>query len=255
MAQVFPCTKHLGFAAVIQLPFHHHSGRMTRWARSAYQMGCRMAGARHRVSCRWAAAEITKNFSGAEIEGLVKSATSFALNRQVDVADLSKPIDEDNLKVKWHNLKVVLAMPEWCLQSRLSAAHQLRLSFPVFPYSAAVHPPMQSARFGLSMGRHIVEDWAMLCDCSLFGTEGNTDRVHSTPDAQRVASSVVLQVSMQDFQAALSEVKPAFGAVTDTLDAYRLNGIIDWGEGFRHLATTCRTLVEQVQASMEHKIL
>lgn len=25
----------------------------------------------------------TKNFSGAEIEGLVKSATSFALNRQV----------------------------------------------------------------------------------------------------------------------------------------------------------------------------
>ena len=26
----------------------------------------------------------TKNFSGAEIEGLVKSATSFAFNRQVD---------------------------------------------------------------------------------------------------------------------------------------------------------------------------
>lgn len=45
------------------------------------------------------AADSTKNFSGAEIEGLVKSATSFALNRQVDVNDLSKPIDEDNLKV------------------------------------------------------------------------------------------------------------------------------------------------------------
>ena len=29
----------------------------------------------------------------------MKSATSFALNRQVDVNDLSKPIDEDNLKV------------------------------------------------------------------------------------------------------------------------------------------------------------
>lgn len=41
----------------------------------------------------------TKNFSGAEIEGLVKSAVSFALNRQVDVSDLSKPIDEDNIKV------------------------------------------------------------------------------------------------------------------------------------------------------------
>ena len=42
----------------------------------------------------------TKNFSGAEIEGLVKSATSFALNRQVDVSDLSKPIHEENLKVR-----------------------------------------------------------------------------------------------------------------------------------------------------------
>ena len=50
----------------------------------------------------WALAQRTKNFSGAEIEGLVKSATSFALNRQVDVNDLSKPIDEDNLKVQFH---------------------------------------------------------------------------------------------------------------------------------------------------------
>lgn len=40
----------------------------------------------------------TKNFSGAEIEGLVKSATSFALNRQVDVSDLSKPIDAEAIK-------------------------------------------------------------------------------------------------------------------------------------------------------------
>ncbi len=48
----------------------------------------------------WGLAQRTKNFSGAEIEGLVKSATSFALNRQVDVNDLSKPIDEDKIKVK-----------------------------------------------------------------------------------------------------------------------------------------------------------
>lgn len=41
----------------------------------------------------------TKNFSGAEIEGLVKAAVSYALNRQVDVSDLSKPIDEENIKV------------------------------------------------------------------------------------------------------------------------------------------------------------
>ncbi|CAK9225516.1 unnamed protein product [Sphagnum troendelagicum] len=41
----------------------------------------------------------TKNFSGAELEGLVKSATSFALNRQLKPADLSKQIDEENIKV------------------------------------------------------------------------------------------------------------------------------------------------------------
>lgn len=41
----------------------------------------------------------TKNFSGAELEGLVKSAASFALNRQIDVNNLNKTIDEDNIKV------------------------------------------------------------------------------------------------------------------------------------------------------------
>ncbi|KAH9560233.1 hypothetical protein CY35_06G096100 [Sphagnum magellanicum] len=46
----------------------------------------------------------TKNFSGAELEGLVISATSFALNRfcnfqQVSAADLSREIVEDNIKV------------------------------------------------------------------------------------------------------------------------------------------------------------
>ena len=55
-----------------------------------------------------------------------------------------------------------------------------------------------------------------------------------------------LQVAMQDFDCALSEVKPAFGAVTETLEQHRLNGIIDCGEHFRHLQSTCRTLVEQV---------
>lgn len=36
----------------------------------------------------------TQNFSGAELEGLVRSATSWALDRVVDLDDLSKPIEE-----------------------------------------------------------------------------------------------------------------------------------------------------------------
>lgn len=43
--------------------------------------------------------EKTKNFSGAEIEGLVKAATSYALTRCVDVKDLSKAPDDKNLIV------------------------------------------------------------------------------------------------------------------------------------------------------------
>ena len=54
-----------------------------------------------------------------------------------------------------------------------------------------------------------------------------------------------VQVCMEDFEEALREVKPAFGAVTETLEAYRLNGIIDYGEHFRHLISVCKQLVEQ----------
>jgi vesicle-fusing ATPase len=53
-------------------------------------------------------AESTKNFSGAELEGLVKSASSFALERQIDYSDLSKEIDEDNVKVTMDDLRQAL---------------------------------------------------------------------------------------------------------------------------------------------------
>ncbi|KAJ5070587.1 vesicle-fusing atpase [Anaeramoeba ignava] len=44
-------------------------------------------------------AKLTKNFSGAEIEGLVKSATSFALNRRIDPDNLSKPVSLEGIQV------------------------------------------------------------------------------------------------------------------------------------------------------------
>ncbi len=61
--------------------------------------------------------------SGAEIEGLVKSATSFALNRQVDVTDLTKPIDEDSIKVhKQHFFYSCAWGPSWHGLAGLGAA-------------------------------------------------------------------------------------------------------------------------------------
>jgi len=50
----------------------------------------------------------TKNFSGAEIEGLVKAATSYALTRCVDVKDLSKAPDEKKLIVKYSDFERAL---------------------------------------------------------------------------------------------------------------------------------------------------
>jgi vesicle-fusing ATPase len=41
----------------------------------------------------------TKNYSGAELEGVVKSDVSFALNRQITMDDLTKPLDEESIKV------------------------------------------------------------------------------------------------------------------------------------------------------------
>ncbi|GLT51402.1 hypothetical protein SLA2020_248150 [Shorea laevis] len=41
----------------------------------------------------------TKNCSGAGLEGVVKSAVSFALNRQLSMDDLTKPVDEESIKV------------------------------------------------------------------------------------------------------------------------------------------------------------
>ncbi|KAL3740109.1 hypothetical protein ACJRO7_021398 [Eucalyptus globulus] len=41
----------------------------------------------------------TMNYSGAEIEGVVKSAVSYALNRQLSLYDLTKPVDEESIKV------------------------------------------------------------------------------------------------------------------------------------------------------------
>nr|CEL65248.1 TPA: N-ethylmaleimide-sensitive factor, putative [Neospora caninum Liverpool] len=102
----------------------------------------------------------TKNFSGAEIEGLVRSAASYAFQRNVNVKDLSKPTDVETIKV-----------------TRL------------------------------------------------------------------------------DFENALTEVKPAFGAEEDLFDSCLRNGIISYGPEFDHLLQTCTTLAQQVRDSENTQVL
>mmetsp|Transcript_5817 Transcript_5817/g.8434 ORF Transcript_5817/g.8434 Transcript_5817/m.8434 type:complete len:789 (-) Transcript_5817:119-2485(-) len=53
-------------------------------------------------------AEKTKNFSGAELEGLIKAASSYALTRCVDVKDLSKAPDAKKLVLRYEDLEKAL---------------------------------------------------------------------------------------------------------------------------------------------------
>eukprot|EP00923_Selenidium_pygospionis_P025193 GHVN01044376.1.p1 GENE.GHVN01044376.1~~GHVN01044376.1.p1 ORF type:complete len:734 (+),score=81.82 GHVN01044376.1:74-2275(+) len=98
----------------------------------------------------------TKNFSGAEIEGLVRSAASWAFNRNVDVKNLQKPMNSDNVKV-------------------------LR----------------------------------------------------------------------EDFEFALSEIKPAFGVQENEFEACYSNGIISFGKEFEHLRENLLVLARQAQESVQ----
>lgn len=56
---------------------------------------------------------------------------------------------------------------------------------------------------------------------------------------------------MADFEHALSEVKPAFGAVVDTLESYRAGGMINYGTRMQKLLSTCDKLVRQVDPAFK----
>jgi vesicle-fusing ATPase len=60
---------------------------------------------------------------------------------------------------------------------------------------------------------------------------------------------------MADFEAALAEVTPAFGAAIENLEAARRGGVIDYGDAFKHLQSTLRALVAQVQQSERTPLL
>lgn len=105
-------------------------------------------------------ADKTKNFSGAELEGLVKAASSYALTRCVDVKDLSKPPDTSKLRLEY-----------------------------------------------------------------------------------------------RDFEQAMGDVEPKFGAKATELKTYYRNGIISYGSSFEGLKTTLTRLVHQVASSDKTPLL
>lgn len=105
-------------------------------------------------------AEKCRNFSGAELEGLVKAASSYALTRCVDVKDLSKAPDANNL---------------------------------ILEYS--------------------------------------------------------------DFERALGDIEPKFGAKSQELKAYFRNGIVPYDDSFDTIMSTMDRIVEQVRTSVKTPLM
>mmetsp|Transcript_139196 Transcript_139196/g.444858 ORF Transcript_139196/g.444858 Transcript_139196/m.444858 type:complete len:731 (-) Transcript_139196:276-2468(-) len=103
----------------------------------------------------------TKNFSGAELSGLIRSATSFALNRKVDLKNLA---------------------------------------------SAA-------------------KDLGQIC------------------------------ITQDDFELALSEIKPAFGQHDDDFTQCARHGIMHYSSDFEHVLRSCESLIEQVRSSENTPLL
>ncbi|CAN0493737.1 unnamed protein product, partial [Hapterophycus canaliculatus] len=59
----------------------------------------------------------------------------------------------------------------------------------------------------------------------------------------------------QDFQRALTEVQPKFGADNQELQALYANGIVPYGQEFEDVRTTLGRLVEQTRLSERTPIM
>lgn len=74
---------------------HHHHHHHQRWQRDKGRLDKKTGESMEEL------ARMTKNFSGAEIEGLVKSAASYAFERGIDRTNLEKAPDPNDLVVQW----------------------------------------------------------------------------------------------------------------------------------------------------------
>lgn len=105
-------------------------------------------------------AEKTPNFSGAEIEGLVRNTVSYAFERHINFNDLTKPINADDI-----------------------------------------------------------------------------------------------MITKDDFNKALKETKPAFGAEEDVIDGLLSNGIINYGEEYENIENTCKLVIKQIVENSNTNLL
>ena len=81
-------------------------------------------------------AEMTKNYTGAEIEGLVRSATSFAIGRNVDLEHLDK-VDEAAIKVEWQDFERAVNETTAAFGAKDSESLEVHCRSPLIDYGPA----------------------------------------------------------------------------------------------------------------------
>lgn len=64
-----------------------------------------------------------------------------------------------------------------------------------------------------------------------------------------------MKVTMDDFLLALDDVRPAFGVEEEQLKNYIRNGMIQFGESFRKILSSCEALISQVKQSEKTPLL
>jgi vesicle-fusing ATPase len=78
----------------------------------------------------------TKNYTGAEIEGLVRSATSFAIGRNVDLDNLGD-VDEDAIKVEWQDFERAIDETTAQFGAKDSEALEIHCRTPLIDYGSS----------------------------------------------------------------------------------------------------------------------
>jgi len=89
-----------------------------------------------------------------------------------------------------------------------------------------------------------------------YALYGSIDVTAKDGGMPKVGDLKSIQITMDDFMRALSEVKPAFGVSEDELKTLLRQGrLIDYGDEFTKIVTTGETLIRQVQFSDQTPLL
>lgn len=222
-------------------------------------------------------ARMTKNYSGAEIEGLVKSAASYAFERGVDVKNLDKAPDPKNLVVQWQVSITYHACPR-CITSFSQCQQYTFILWEGLLYSRLPPPSIRPKivfRFF----------FPFFCWVLLYVPRVSIVCVRIVSPLDTVGVCILLHHVLppsprtwpppppppltchrrrrrhrcfrrgQDFQRALGEVQPKFGADNQELQTLYANGIVPYSQQFEDVRTTLGRLIEQTRLSERTPIM